>query len=64
MRVGEVCCWVVLAAWLPPALAAEVTAPILTERHQQGWRVVETPNFRCWSQLGSAEARELAKSGE
>lgn len=64
MRVGEVCCWGVLAAWLPLALAAESTAPILTERHQQGWRVVETPSFRCWSQLGSAEARELAESCE
>lgn len=64
MRGGEICCWVVLAAWLPPVFAAETSSPILTERHSQGWRVVETVNFRCWSQLGSPEARELAEACE
>lgn len=64
MRVGDVCCWVVLAAWLPPVFATETSSSILTERHSQGWRVVETANFRCWSQLGSPEARELAEACE
>lgn len=64
MKCWCVWSWVVLAAWLPPLIAAESPSPILAERHQQGWRVVETANFRCWSLLPSGEARSLAESCE
>lgn len=64
MKACGVWCWVVLAAWLPPAIAAETASPILAERQQQGWRVVESTNFRCWCQLAPAEARGLAESCE
>lgn len=55
---------VILASWLPPVMAGSFADEKLTERQQNGWRVVETANFRCWSHLASAEARELADSCE
>lgn len=64
MKCWCVWTWVVLAAWLPPTMAAEAPSLILAERQQQGWRVVETANFRCWTLLSSAEACNLAESCE
>jgi hypothetical protein len=47
----------------PPLLAAELPT-ILRETESQGWRIVETANFRCLCDLSWPQARELALSCE
>lgn len=37
---------------------------MLTVRAVGGWTIVESGNFRCWSQLAETEARQLAESCE
>lgn len=45
--------------------AVAATSPlILREAESQGWKIVETPSFRCQSQLAWPAARELAASCE
>lgn len=42
-----------------------VSAPIpVTIKMSGAWRIVESPNFRCWSQLAEPEAKQLAESCE
>lgn len=38
--------------------------PLPAVRSISGWTIVETVNFRCWSQLAETEARQLAESCE
>lgn len=41
----------------------EAPAP-LTIKTSGVWKIVESPNFRCWSQLAEPEAKQLAQSCE
>lgn len=60
------CLWAVhLALAEGPVAVPASTDPVPLAVSTHGvWRLVESPNFRCWSQLPEADARRLAESCE
>jgi hypothetical protein len=62
LRIGQVTCWMSLFGLLAiQSVYAEETLPV---RVSGAWKLVESTNFRCWSQLPDDEARELAQCCE
>lgn len=45
------------------AVAADPSIP-MTIKTSGVWRIIESPNFRCWSQLAEPEAKQLTESCE
>jgi hypothetical protein len=54
----------VIVCVLRDCASGQTALPIARESESQGWKIVETANFRCQSQLEWAAARELAASCE
>lgn len=65
MRIGNrIVCWLSLFGLLTVQSVDAETDPELPIRMSGVWKVVESPNFRCWSRLPDADVRQLAESCE
>jgi len=65
----RITCWLSLIGLLSIQSALADSSPEpkptpLTIRVSGNWKLVETANFRCWSQLADSDARQLAESCE
>lgn len=60
-RSVRLACWMSLFGLVA---IQSVRAEALTVRTSGAWKLVESANFRCWSQLPDDEARELAQCCE